>query len=58
LFFLDDPEGYAQAAAALNPMGRLAEPIPAWSAWLMVGFVCAVSLLLLNRKIRAHEVVR
>ena len=58
LFFIDDPESYAQAAAALNPMGRVAEPIPAWSAWLMVASVCAVSLLLLNRKIRAHEVVR
>jgi ABC-2 type transport system permease protein len=57
LFFINDPEGYADAAANLNPV-RFAEPIPAWSAWLVVASVCAISLLLLNRKIRAHEVVR
>jgi len=58
LFFINDAEGYARAARALNPMGFRTLPIPAWSAWLMVGSVCAVSLLLLNRKIRAYEVVR
>ena len=58
LFYLGDPDGYAQAARALNPMGRNIDPIPAWTAWLVVGAVCAVSLLMLNRKIRAHEVVR
>jgi ABC-2 type transport system permease protein len=60
LFFINDPEGYARAEAALNP-GSVSQgmfPIPAWSAWLMVASVCAVSLMLLNRKIRAHEVVR
>jgi hypothetical protein len=60
LFFINDPEGYARAEAALNP-GPLHHgifPIPAWSAWMMVASVCAVSLMLLNRKIRAHEVVR
>jgi len=58
LFFINDAEGYAQAARALNPMGFRTLPIPAWTAWLMVGSICAVSLLLLNRKIRAYEVVR
>jgi ABC-2 type transport system permease protein len=58
LFYLNDPQGYVAAARALNPMGRNIDPIPAWTAWLMVGSVCAVSLLMINRKIRAHEVVR
>ena len=58
LFFINDAEGYARAARALNPMGFRTPPIPAWTAWLMVGSVCAVCLLLLNRKIRAYEVVR
>jgi ABC-2 type transport system permease protein len=58
LFFIDDPEGYARAASSLNPAGSIADPIPAWSAWLVVGSVCAVCLLMINRKIRAHEVVR
>jgi len=58
LFYIADPDGYARAARALNPMGRVADPIPAWTAWLVVGSVCAVSLLMINRKIRAHEVVR
>jgi ABC-type transport system involved in multi-copper enzyme maturation permease subunit len=58
LFFINDAEGYARMAQVWNPMGYAADPIPAWSAWLMVASVCAVSLLLLNRKIRAHEVVR
>jgi ABC-2 type transport system permease protein len=57
LFFINDADGYAQAAAALNPMRRV-DPIPAWSAWLMVASICAFSLFLLNKKIRAHEVVR
>src|SRR5205085_3920743 len=34
LFFMNDPDGYAAAASALNPAARLMEPIPAWSAWL------------------------
>jgi ABC-2 type transport system permease protein len=58
LFHINDPDGYARMAQAWNPMGGAAPPIPAWSAWLMVISVSAVSLLLLNRKIRAHEVVR
>jgi ABC-2 type transport system permease protein len=59
LFFIDDPEGYDRAARALNPgPDRFVFPLPAWSAWLMVASVCVVSLILLNRKIRAHEVVR
>jgi ABC-2 type transport system permease protein len=58
LFYLNDRQGYVAAARALNPMGRNIDPIPAWTAWLMVGSVCAVSLLMINRKIRAHEVVR
>jgi ABC-2 type transport system permease protein len=58
LFFIGDPDGYARAAQEWNPMGRAAPPIPAWSAWLIVGSVCAISLIMLHRKIRAHEVVR
>jgi ABC-2 type transport system permease protein len=58
LFYIGDAEGYARAAQSLNPMGRFVDPIPAWTAWLVVGSVCAVSLLMINRKIRAHEVVR
>src|SRR5262249_27447087 len=58
LFYLNDPQGYAVAARTLNPMGRNIDPIPAWTAWLVVGSVCAVCLLMINRKIRAHEVVR
>jgi ABC-2 type transport system permease protein len=58
LFYIDDPAGYARAARALNPMGRIADPIPAWTAWVVVGSVCAVCLLMINRKIRAYEVVR
>jgi len=58
LFFINDPERYDRAAVALNPMGFSAPPIPAWSAWLMVAGVCIASLVLLSRKIRAHEVVR
>jgi ABC-2 type transport system permease protein len=58
LFFMGDPDGYARAATSLNPVPRWAEPIPAWSAWAVVLCVCGLSLLLLNRKIRAHEVVR
>jgi ABC-type transport system involved in multi-copper enzyme maturation permease subunit len=57
LFFANDPDEYARAARALNPMPRT-DPIPAWSAWLMVISICVISLLLLKRKIRAHEVVR
>src|SRR5215470_13089548 len=58
LFYLGDPDGYARAARSLNPMEPMIDPIPAWTAWVVVGTVCAVSLLMLNRKIRAHEVVR
>ncbi len=57
LFFVNNPDGYATAARALNPTPGL-PPIPAWSAWTAVAAVCAISVLLLNRKIRAHEVVR
>jgi ABC-2 type transport system permease protein len=57
LFFMNDPEGYSRVAWDLNPV-RWSDPIPAWSAWTMVLSLCALSLFLLNRKIRAHEVVR
>jgi len=57
LFYLNDPAGYASAARRLNP-NNFAPPIPAWSAWLTVAALCGISLFLLNRKIRAHEVVR
>ena len=33
-------------------------PIPLWQAWMVVLLVCAISLLLLNRRVRAREVVR
>src|SRR5262245_12381757 len=49
LFYIDDPDGYARAARALNPMRRIADPIPAWTAWLVVGTVWAVCLLLIER---------
>jgi len=40
-------------------MVRLAPPpIPLWQAWMVVVVVCAVCLLLLNRRLRAREVVR
>jgi ABC-2 type transport system permease protein len=58
LFFINDPAGYAAAAAAIHPGPRFIPPLPAWSAWMMVGALCAASLFLLNKKIRAHEVVR
>jgi ABC-2 type transport system permease protein len=58
LFFINDPDGYPRAANALNPSFRWMDPIPAWSAWMVVAAVCGISLLLLDRKIRAHEVVR
>src|SRR5262249_26165494 len=32
--------------------------IPLWSAWACVGSICVISLLLLNRRLRAREVVR
>jgi ABC-type transport system involved in multi-copper enzyme maturation permease subunit len=58
LFYMKDPEGYDRAARLLNPARHFSDPIPAWSAWLMVLSVCLISLFLLQRKIRAHEVVR
>jgi ABC-2 type transport system permease protein len=58
LFFMNDPDGYQLAARALNPGPFRMAQIPAWSAWAMIGALCAASLFLLNRKIRAHEVVR
>ena len=33
-------------------------PIPLWQACMVVVVVCAVCLLLLNRRLRAREVVR
>ena len=57
LFFINDPQNYDIFARELNPV-RFVDPIPAWSAWLAIGLLCAASLALLNRKIRAHEVVR
>jgi ABC-2 type transport system permease protein len=58
LFFINDADGYDRAARALNPNPSWIAPLPAWSAWLTVISLCAVCLMLLNRKIRAHEVVR
>ena len=58
LFFMNDPDGYAIAARNLNPGPGYVPPLPAWSAWAMVVALCALSLFLLNRKVRAHEVVR
>jgi len=58
LFFINDPVGYARAADNLSDMPDSIDFLPAWSAWLMVAALCALSLFLLNRKIRAHEVVR
>src|SRR6185503_598137 len=58
LFFINDADGYDQAARALNPNPSWVAPVPAWSAWLMVISLCVLCLMLLNRKIRAHEVVR
>jgi ABC-2 type transport system permease protein len=40
-------------AQGLNMLG-----IPLWAAWLSVGSTCGVSLLLLNRRLKAREVVR
>jgi ABC-2 type transport system permease protein len=31
--------------------------LPLWAAWLALGFICAICLLLLARKVRAYEVV-
>jgi hypothetical protein len=58
LFFINDPEGYEIAAVNLNPVPRGVALLPVWSAWLMIAVVCGLSLYMLNRKIRAHEVVR
>jgi ABC-2 type transport system permease protein len=33
-------------------------PIPPWSAWTMLTVICLLSLLLLARKVKAHEVIR
>jgi ABC-2 type transport system permease protein len=57
LFFINDPESYMRFARDLNP-NNYADPIPWWSAWLAIGALCAISLAMLNRKIRAHEVIR
>jgi hypothetical protein len=32
--------------------------IPAWAAWCTVAATCGFSLLLLNRRLKAREVVR
>jgi ABC-type transport system involved in multi-copper enzyme maturation permease subunit len=32
--------------------------IPVWSAWLMVGILCGLCILLLSRKVKAYEAVR
>jgi ABC-2 type transport system permease protein len=38
------------------PHGGRLEPVPLWSAWATVFFVCAVSLWILNRRLKAREV--
>jgi ABC-2 type transport system permease protein len=58
LFFINDPEKYEFAARNLNPGPRWQAPIPVWSGWMMIAVVCGISLYMLHRKIRAHEVVR
>lgn len=40
-----------------SPLIRL-QPIPLWQAWLVVFLVCGLCLVLLNRRLRAREVVR
>jgi ABC-2 type transport system permease protein len=56
-----------QEVAAANPHARhaprgaapfLPQPIPLWEAWVVVLVVCSLCLLLLNRRLRAREVVR
>jgi ABC-2 type transport system permease protein len=39
-------------------INRRLDLIPLWAAWACVASVCAISLLLLNRRLRAREVVR
>jgi ABC-2 type transport system permease protein len=36
---------------------RRGDEIPLWTAWVMLGFVCSVCILVLDRKLRAREVV-
>ncbi|HZS28426.1 MAG TPA: hypothetical protein VFB76_14440 [Candidatus Angelobacter sp.] len=58
-----------QEVAAANPHARhrhipaaaaplLPQPIPLWEAWVVVLVVCSLCLVLLNRRLRAREVVR
>jgi len=59
-----------QEVAAANPHARHPHlppgavvplpppPIPLWQAWMVVLVVCSLCLLLLNRRLRAREVVR
>lgn len=37
---------------------RRGEEYPIWAAWLMLGLICAACVMLLNRRLRAREVVR
>jgi ABC-2 type transport system permease protein len=57
-----DPEAAnAQARHAHLPPGVVLtppHPIQLWEAWMVVFVVCALCLLLLNRRLRAREVVR
>jgi hypothetical protein len=41
------------AAQGLDMVG-----IPSWAAWVTVAATCGLSLLLLNRRLKAREVVR
>jgi ABC-2 type transport system permease protein len=47
-----------EAADAQRIRGVLVEPIPVWGAWLALGVLCGICLLLLTRRLRAYEVVR
>jgi hypothetical protein len=37
---------------------RRGEEYPLWAAWMALAVVCAVCIVLLNRRLRAREVVR
>ncbi|MGH9627739.1 MAG: hypothetical protein ACRD7E_05280, partial [Bryobacteraceae bacterium] len=37
---------------------RRGDEVPLWAAWVMLGCVCAACVLLLNRRLKAREVVK
>lgn len=44
--------------AVITRNGRVVEALPTWAAWGTLLLVCAFSLWLLNRRVRAREIVR